>query len=126
MGGHPPPLLVDARGLRTCSPVDGSLVGVFPDASSRSTTAPAAGETLLLYTDGITEAYDGRDWYSDERLLAVAGTADGDAHALVGGPNRTGSWTSKRACLGTTSRFLALTSRPDAAGSGDRSLRGLS
>jgi sigma-B regulation protein RsbU (phosphoserine phosphatase) len=54
--GHPRPLLADARGVR---PVEGAGVplGLFSAAAYESRDLRlAAGQTLLLYTDGWTEA----------------------------------------------------------------------
>ncbi len=48
----------------------------------RTTLRP--GDTLLLYTDGLTEARtDGRTRYSDEQLLSSSNPRPGDASALV-------------------------------------------
>ncbi|GGS34197.1 SpoIIE family protein phosphatase [Streptomyces griseoviridis] len=78
-GGHPPPLL-----LRAAEPVGtadraecvlmpgGMLAGALPDASFTPATATLGpGDTLLLYTDGLTEARLGpgrTDLYGEERL----------------------------------------------------------
>ncbi|MEU5666826.1 SpoIIE family protein phosphatase [Streptomyces longwoodensis] len=62
-GGHPPALVVRADG--TVDPLHtsgGLLVGVLPVARFVTTTAVLApGDTLLLYTDGLTEARTGSD-----------------------------------------------------------------
>ena len=54
----------------------GLLVGVLPSARFVSaTTVLAPGDTLLLYTDGLTEARTGKDrtiLFGDEGLLAFA------------------------------------------------------
>ncbi|KOV96193.1 PP2C family protein-serine/threonine phosphatase [Streptomyces sp. NRRL B-3648] len=76
-GGHPPALLLRADGgaeyLRTPG---GLLIGAFPDASftsARTTLRP--GDTLLLYTDGLTEARTGErdELYGDDALHSYAG-----------------------------------------------------
>ncbi|MEU8984451.1 SpoIIE family protein phosphatase [Streptomyces sp. NPDC048309] len=75
-GGHPPALLLRAEGGADYLPTPGGqLIGVLPDAHIATTTLRlAAGDTLLLYTDGLTEAHaagaDGR--YGDEALLEFA------------------------------------------------------
>ncbi|WP_371483180.1 PP2C family protein-serine/threonine phosphatase [Kitasatospora sp. NBC_00315] len=74
-GGHPPALLLHADGTATYRPTPGGqLIGVIPDAHIATTTLHLApGDTLLLYTDGLTEAHtesDGR--YGDEALLVHA------------------------------------------------------
>ncbi|MCI0384309.1 PP2C family protein-serine/threonine phosphatase [Streptomyces sp. CNQ085] len=99
-GGHPPALLMRADGtagyLHTPG---GQLVGVLPDAHFTATTVRLApGDTLLLYTDGLTEARtvhaDGRrreregGRYGEEALLdfaaGLAPASAADAVAAVG------------------------------------------
>jgi sigma-B regulation protein RsbU (phosphoserine phosphatase) len=57
-GGHPPPLLLTADGAASYVPTEGGqAVGLFATpkfTSSRFTLS--AGDTLVLYTDGFTEA----------------------------------------------------------------------
>ncbi|MEJ3653040.1 SpoIIE family protein phosphatase [Actinomycetes bacterium KLBMP 9759] len=72
-GGHPPALHLRADGtVRALDTPGGVLVGALPDA--RFTTVEVRlvpGDTLLLYTDGLTEARtrgDGRARYSEEEL----------------------------------------------------------
>ncbi|WP_327308430.1 SpoIIE family protein phosphatase [Streptomyces sp. NBC_01298] len=74
-GGHPPTVLMRADGTAHYLPTPGGqLIGVLPDAHIATTTLHlTAGDTLLLYTDGLTEAHapgatgDGR--YGDDALL---------------------------------------------------------
>ncbi|MFB8118276.1 PP2C family protein-serine/threonine phosphatase [Streptomyces sp. NPDC055962] len=74
-GGHPPALLMRADGTADYLPTPGGqLIGVLPDAHISTTTVRLApGDTLLLHTDGLTEAHtvaggdDGR--YGDDALL---------------------------------------------------------
>ncbi|WAU83155.1 SpoIIE family protein phosphatase [Streptomyces sp. Qhu-G9] len=76
-GGHPPALVMRADGrtdyLRTPG---GLLVGVLPTAPfSTAETVLAAGDTLLLYTDGLTEARTGptrENLFGDDALHAFA------------------------------------------------------
>ncbi|MFD5142094.1 SpoIIE family protein phosphatase [Streptomyces sp. NPDC058401] len=77
-GGHPPALLMRADGTADYLPTPGGqLIGVLADAHIATTSVHLApGDTLLLYTDGLTEAHapgaagDGR--YGDEALLGFA------------------------------------------------------
>ncbi|MBP5889276.1 SpoIIE family protein phosphatase [Streptomyces sp. LBUM 1483] len=76
-GGHPPALVLRADGTADfLSTPGGLLVGVVPFAPFvGATTVLAPGDTLLLYTDGITEARTGADrtaLFGDEGLLAFA------------------------------------------------------
>jgi serine phosphatase RsbU (regulator of sigma subunit) len=82
--GHNYPILVRADGS-TVELADGGLVlGVFPEAryiDGKCTLK--GGETLFLYTDGITEATNGGDEeFGPERLMALLSVAVG------GGPER--------------------------------------
>ncbi|WP_225828597.1 PP2C family protein-serine/threonine phosphatase [Streptomyces naphthomycinicus] len=76
-GGHPPALVLRADGTAEFLPTPGGLlVGILPAADFvTATTVLSPGDTLLLYTDGLTEARTGRDrrgLYGDEALLAFA------------------------------------------------------
>lgn len=73
-GGHNAPVLMKADG--SCAYIEtetGPALGFEETAEfpvMRSQLHP--GETLLLYSDGVTEAFDERDeMFSDERLLEV-------------------------------------------------------
>ncbi|MGW7195330.1 PP2C family protein-serine/threonine phosphatase [Streptomyces chryseus] len=90
-GGHPPALLMRADGqVDYLSTPGGQLIGVLPDAHIATTTVRLApGDTLLLHTDGLTEAQSagagGR--YGDEAFLEFARslaptTADGAVAAI--------------------------------------------
>jgi sigma-B regulation protein RsbU (phosphoserine phosphatase) len=86
-GGHPPALLLRADGSsRFLSAPGGQLVGAF--AHARFTAVDVLlepGDTLLLYTDGLTEARaHGRVRYSEEQLRAdLAGLAPATAPAVI-------------------------------------------
>ncbi|MFJ8692107.1 PP2C family protein-serine/threonine phosphatase [Streptomyces roseolilacinus] len=76
-GGHPPALIMRAGGQVDFLPTPGGmLVGVLPIApfvTAETTLAP--GDTLLLYTDGLTEARTGltrKNLYGEEALYAFA------------------------------------------------------
>jgi sigma-B regulation protein RsbU (phosphoserine phosphatase) len=56
-GGHCPPLIVRRDGTIEQIPSTGPLLGILPKASWRSfTTYLEQGETLILYSDGVTES----------------------------------------------------------------------
>ncbi len=76
-GGHPPALVVRADGRADFLPTPGGmLVGVLPDAHFATTgTTLAPGDTLLLYTDGLTEARTGPgsdSLYGEDALRSFA------------------------------------------------------
>jgi sigma-B regulation protein RsbU (phosphoserine phosphatase) len=60
-GGHPPALLLGADGLtRYVHTTGGNAVGILPEPQFVSARIYlAAGDTLVLYTDGLTEARTG-------------------------------------------------------------------
>ncbi|MDT9682347.1 SpoIIE family protein phosphatase [Streptomyces sp. TRM76323] len=75
-GGHPPALLMRADDTADFLPTPGGqLIGVLPDAHIATTTVHLApGDTLLLHTDGLTEAHTnatagGGERYGDDALL---------------------------------------------------------
>ena len=83
--GHYPPLLVGADGRVDRLAEAGVVMGIFPDAAYATASRPlAAGDRLLFFTDGITEAHDAAgDEFGDERLAAAAVEARGcSAEAL--------------------------------------------
>ncbi|MFB0614702.1 PP2C family protein-serine/threonine phosphatase [Streptomyces sp. AGS-58] len=88
-GGHPPVVVLRADGTAEFLPTPGGLlVGILPDARFvTASTALAPGDTLLLYTDGLTEARTGEDrtgLYGDEALLAfAAGQAGKSPQAVI-------------------------------------------
>lgn len=74
-GGHNPPLVLRAGGrAETLPATPGAAMGVFEDTvygGAETTLAP--GDTLLLYTDGVTEAVDPANaQYSLDRLRTLA------------------------------------------------------
>jgi sigma-B regulation protein RsbU (phosphoserine phosphatase) len=73
-GGHPAPLLIRAAGTARFLAMPASqLIGVWPDATFGATSVRLSpGDTLLLYTDGITEARTAAGRYGDEALQALA------------------------------------------------------
>ncbi len=83
-GGHPPPLVVRANGDIEPVGSDGGLIGVFPEIRLwEETTQLLAGDSLVFYTDGVTEASQGREQFGDERLEEVLKTCVGLSAAEV-------------------------------------------
>ncbi|MCX4578413.1 SpoIIE family protein phosphatase [Streptomyces sp. NBC_01571] len=76
-GGHPPALVMGADGRADYLPTPGGLlVGALPTAPfSTAETILTPGDTLLLYTDGLTEARTGptrKHLFGDTALRAFA------------------------------------------------------
>ena len=86
--GHPPPLLL-ADGVAREVGLAGPIVGAFDDAdwlSAAVTMQP--GDTLLLYTDGVTDLAGAGERFGTERLqasLAAGGGAPAEVLARIGG-----------------------------------------
>ncbi len=70
-GGHNPPLIVHADGTSSLLPsTEGIALGVLPDYQyDQSSVTISAGDTVVLYTDGVTEAMNGEgEEFGVERL----------------------------------------------------------
>jgi sigma-B regulation protein RsbU (phosphoserine phosphatase) len=99
--GHPPALLVDAGGRVAEVANNGVMLGHFPDWPYTSIEQRfAAGDRLILYTDGLVEATDERgEFFDAERLCSLARdgrrqSADAFADMLIHG---IGAWTGRAA-----------------------------
>lgn len=71
--GHPPPVLMTPNGEATPLLPTGPIVGAFGGIRFE----PAAltmtpGDTLVLYTDGLTEARDASGLFGEDRLITLA------------------------------------------------------
>ena len=85
-GGHNPPILLPAQGEPVYEPSGGMPLGVFEDAKfGQRQLDLKPGETLLIYTDGVTEAMNPKkELFGEERLKdAVRGQARGSAEQLT-------------------------------------------
>jgi len=72
-GGHCPPLIAGPDGVRKLPTVKKLPIGVFEDeVYEEMEYALKPGESIVLYTDGITEAENGRgEWYTADRLIGT-------------------------------------------------------
>ncbi|MFB9363643.1 PP2C family protein-serine/threonine phosphatase [Actinoplanes nipponensis] len=73
-GGHPPPLLVRADGTAAYQhTTGGTLIGILAEPRLVSRTLRLApGDTLVLYSDGLTEARTAEGRYGSDALEAFA------------------------------------------------------
>jgi phosphoserine phosphatase RsbU/P len=87
LAGHLQPVLVRADGTAELVGSFGTAVGLVPTVTLHATRHHLApGDTLLVYTDGVTERRHGTEHFGSERLLAAAGaTAAAGAAQLVAG-----------------------------------------
>jgi phosphoserine phosphatase RsbU/P len=86
-GGHNPPYLRRADGsVEALDGAGGLVLGAMPDVEFPDHTVQLrAGDRVVLYTDGVTEAWNSADEaYGAERLIAeVQACGDGQAAAIV-------------------------------------------
>ncbi|MDP9383733.1 MAG: SpoIIE family protein phosphatase, partial [Actinomycetota bacterium] len=81
-GGHPPPLLVHPIGPGQVIECKGTLIGITPDpALSECSLEMASGDTLALYTDGVTESSHAEPLEPGALLETIAGHRSADAVA---------------------------------------------
>jgi sigma-B regulation protein RsbU (phosphoserine phosphatase) len=96
--GHNPPLILRANGDIDRLAATGVVLGVFPDGVYEDQrTTFTAGDRLICYTDGITEAedVDGND-FGEDRLIAALRAIPATASATDIVENITGTlavWT---------------------------------
>jgi phosphoserine phosphatase RsbU/P len=85
--GHNPPFIFSSDGkLRKLSEKSGPMLGVLEGHAYQAiTTSIQAGEGILLYTDGVTEAIDKNDGFFDEHRLEsyLTGHAALEARPMV-------------------------------------------
>ncbi|SEK78707.1 PAS domain S-box-containing protein [Blastococcus sp. DSM 46786] len=86
VAGHPLPLLTTSEGGACAVGTAGRPLGIDADLELGETSLDLPpGATLVLYTDGVTEARDdaGRQFGEDALLRVVAGAPVADAEAVV-------------------------------------------
>src|SRR5207248_11488991 len=84
--GHTSPLLVrPGQPARLLADRPGTVVGIQPGLSFEERDLQLEpGDTLLLYTDGVTEAFDpDRLCFGEDRLLQILGDAAPGSKELV-------------------------------------------
>ena len=88
-GGHPAPIHITGNGTIRQLPVKGTLLGVFDDQDYQTLSVTLTpGDKLLLYSDGLEDAFELRPevpLYAQDGLKALAGgTIDALCAGLVG------------------------------------------
>jgi phosphoserine phosphatase RsbU/P len=84
LAGHPWPLLWTKRTRRIAELTEGGVVlGLFPDATFPAREVPfEAGDRIILYTDGLSEARDAAgQWFGDHELKAFLSDEGGEPTA---------------------------------------------
>ena len=86
-GGHNRPVWIRKGGTAEMLPVTGSMaLGVMPGLPYQERTIHLEpGDSLFLYTDGISEAMNPRgELFGDERLIQTCSTTPASAKAMIG------------------------------------------
>ena len=85
-GGHPPPLVLRADGAVVEEGAAGSLLGILRSVDFPETTVSLSpGDSVILYTDGLTEAPGpGGEFGADRLRQVVSGCAGLTADAVAG------------------------------------------
>ena len=103
-GGHPLPLLMRADGSVETAGRPGTLLGILPDPEIYSTEVELApGDTLVLYTDGVTEVSPLDDRFGPEILARVRRRLRGPRGSGDRAPDR-GAGARDRRRLGSRRR----------------------
>ena len=83
-GGHPGPVLRRADGQLSLLPTGGSLLGILASINLvESEVVLQPGESLVFYTDGVTEARSGESMFESDGLLASVRRAPDDAAGIA-------------------------------------------
>ncbi len=83
LGGHPPPLLVGEGGSVRELGSYGSAVGLIAEPEFHTVEHRLGDDTLVLYTDGVTEARSPAGLYGDERLVALVASTPRDPDSMT-------------------------------------------
>ena len=105
VGGHPLPLLVGRDGEVTAVGRSGPLLGALDDVVLHDVDFSLGDETLLLYTDGLTEARTADGRFGDARLVSLLA-----ARRAARAP-RSSSSRSRRRCSPRAAAERVTTSR---------------
>ena len=113
LAGHPPPVLIDAHGDARQIGQPGTLLGVLdPIHVVEHEEELRAGETLLLYTDGIPEAGHSGEALGERGLIELCRKAPRLTLASCSSTSSTWRWSTPRARCATISRCSACVCAP--------------
>jgi sigma-B regulation protein RsbU (phosphoserine phosphatase) len=78
LGGHPHPLLLTRAGVLSTVGTTSPLLGALATwKGSTDAIILGPGDLLLFYSDGVTEARDGQEFFGDDRLATTLSAAMG-------------------------------------------------
>jgi PAS domain S-box-containing protein len=77
-GGHPAPLVIRNDGTVEDATLPGTLLGIYADVDVRDReTVLEPGESVVFYTDGVTEERRGGEQFGEERLRGLLASCAG-------------------------------------------------
>jgi sigma-B regulation protein RsbU (phosphoserine phosphatase) len=80
--GHAPPIVRRADGSAAPVDVHGSLIGIMPSLEMRTARLTLhPGDTIVLYTDGVSEARHDNELFGDTAICALLGGAGPEVDA---------------------------------------------
>ncbi|MEA2642534.1 MAG: phosphoserine phosphatase RsbU/P [Chloroflexota bacterium] len=84
-GGHEPPIIIGANGVKSRLPPSGMAVGIMEGSEyTLESVQLDPGDMLLAYTDGVTDARDpNRKFFTEKRLLTLVEQVDPTADGLL-------------------------------------------
>jgi serine phosphatase RsbU (regulator of sigma subunit) len=84
-GGHEPPVIIGAEGIKANLDPTGPAVGLYPDLEFKTRTVQLEREDILLvYTDGVTDARNkAGEAFTKERLHHLIQTSSQSAEELI-------------------------------------------
>jgi serine phosphatase RsbU (regulator of sigma subunit) len=84
LAGHPPALLRRADGTVEAVGRPGTVLGVLDDVELADVTVGLhPGDSLVLYTDGVTESRRGGELFGEQRLTSLIAATVGNASAMA-------------------------------------------
>jgi sigma-B regulation protein RsbU (phosphoserine phosphatase) len=84
VGGHPPPMLLRPGCEPRLLDARGPALGLLPDvAFSEGQVDLRSGDILLLYTDGVTEARNGGEYFGEDQFLSWAGRQEANDPSVL-------------------------------------------
>lgn len=84
-GGHEPPLILGSAGVKARLMPTGPVVGIFPELDYEiRETKLEPGDTLFLYTDGVTDVRNAAgEFFGESRLLSLLSQPVASAEELL-------------------------------------------
>ena len=84
-GGHEPPIIIGAEGIKTSLDPTGPAVGLYPDLKFKTRTVKLEpGDVLLVYTDGVIDARNkAGEAFTKKRLQDLLAESSPSAEELI-------------------------------------------